>query len=139
VSNEDDSISLVPADPKTGRLGEPVPMELDSSFLEAGDGFEIAVGAGRVWAGRESSNLMVMLDPATGEQRGVNPDDIAVAGDTAWVTGFSDKRAVAIDAKTNKVKKVVDLPTDEPRDLAAVGDSAWITLNDEAPLRVGPG
>ena len=233
VSNEDDSISLVPADPKTGRLGDPVSVELDSSFLEAGDGFEIAVGAGRVWAGRESSNLMVMLDPATGEQRGVNPDDIediaagggygwvvgetpedaetsasqaslsridpatgqvdvqeldaeplavaygagavwvhfgdevrryapedakevsidleevkdfepnvgdiAVAGNTVWVTGFSEKRAVAIDAKTNKVKKVVNLPTDEPRDLTALEDSAWITVNDEPPLRVGPG
>lgn len=225
---------LLPADPRTGAPGKPVPVKLDPLPFEAGVGWEIAVGEGRVWVGREQTGEVVMYDPASGEQKSVatgtledlatgrgygwavagppedddpytsdygsggsldrfdprtgdtestelddDPNavafgdesvwilyderverrdtegevqaavglsdldldggvgDIAVTGDTAWVTNFSEKRAVRIDAESSKLGGTVEMPTDEPRGLAATDDAAWVTVNYDAIIRLG--
>ena len=97
ASRSDQSVALIPADPRTGRSGRPVPVELETTFLGSGESLEVAVGAGRVWAAPEGQGLLVILNPETGEQRGVAPqavEDIAAGGGYGWVVSTAEESPV---------------------------------------------
>src|SRR3954449_3923742 len=50
VAGDGGKTLLVPVDEESGAPGTPIPLKVDSRFIQAGDGLEVAVGAGRVWA-----------------------------------------------------------------------------------------
>src|SRR3712207_1986103 len=49
VATSDDKTQVFKVDESSGKPGTPIEIKLNSRYIEAGSGLEIAVGAGRVW------------------------------------------------------------------------------------------
>jgi hypothetical protein len=60
--------ALVKVDEESGAPAEPVPLKLDSSNIPAGEGLEVAVGQGKVWASLTGTETVVAYDPSSGKQ-----------------------------------------------------------------------
>jgi YVTN family beta-propeller protein len=98
---------------------------------DRGDVRNAAVTDTAVWVTLFDENLVLALDPATGEEIrsipvGANPDPIVVAPSGVWVANRGDDTVTQIDPADGTITATVDVG-DEPTGLAADGDDRiWV-------------
>jgi hypothetical protein len=145
LGGDDGRVYLVKVDERTGRPGEPIRIKLDATFVQAGDGFEVAVGNGRVYAALTGSNAVVSLDPASGRQQQIDAggpvQDVGAGAGSGWVltkegddlsdSPYSSAQLVRIGDEG--VKGAADLDSD-PTDIAVHGNDVWVLTGDGAEL-----
>src|SRR3954471_1057918 len=131
VAGDGGKTLLVPVDEESGAPGTPIPLKVDSRFIQAGDGLEVAVGAGRVWATLTGAPKVVAYDPATGKQEsfsaGAPVEDIA-AGWAITQSDFSggDAQLVQPDGDHASADLIYD-----PYDVAVHGEDVFVlSAND---------
>jgi hypothetical protein len=113
----------------------------------------IAYGAGSLWVsvrdGPSSGGTIVRMDPEDGSTLARIPvpvvpswetggGGLTVAGDDVWITGHTfegeDTKAalVSIDASTNRVGNLIQVPGDSGADVAIADDSIWLLVRAHA-------
>jgi streptogramin lyase len=109
----------------------------------------VVVSQGDAFVAESGQRRVARIDLATGEVKthisvGRLPVELATGPDgTVYVLVHTDRKLIAIDPKTNRVRTVATLP-DHPEDLVFADGALWVLLYDEGSsanstvLRVNP-
>lgn len=124
--------SVVPFDPKTNRLGRPVPV--GSEVAPQG----IAYGWNSVWVTDKNNNLVYRIDPASNTVTaqipvGDGPESIAIDDTAVWVANAVDATVSRIDPNSSRVVATIGLPG-APTAIAAGRDAAWVAIGSASLL-----
>jgi YVTN family beta-propeller protein len=128
---------LVPFDPKTNRLGQPV--SLGSDVAPQG----VAYGWDAVWITDKNNNVVDRIDPSTDTVTGRiavgdGPEGIAIDRQAVWVANGVDRTVSRIDPSSSRVVATIGLPG--PPAAIAVGlDAVWVVIESANLLvRIDP-
>lgn len=129
--------SLVPFDPKTNHLGQPVTLGTDAAP------HGVAYGWNAVWVTDKNNDVVYRIDPSTDmvtKQIGVGdgPEGIAVDRAAVWVANAVDGTVSRIDPSSSQVIATIGLPG--PPTAIAVGfDAVWVVIGSANLLvRIDP-
>ena len=96
-------------------------------------------GNGRLWVTIPKHGSIALVDTAsrsvlTRVRVGGEPFDIAVAGDSVWVTDRVNARITRVDAASGTVIGTTPLLAFEPRDVEATSAGLWVVGSSEVAL-----
>jgi YVTN family beta-propeller protein len=112
------------ADPATGR---------PQRELRVGDtrGEDVVYGGGALWIATPGDDTVYKVVTATGSvipiSVGKRPRQVALAGNTLYVSNYNSSDVYVIDAKANRVVGAPVSVSVNPFAIAAGGDAAWVT------------
>ncbi len=138
--------TLARIDPSTNHVLQTLPLQLTLQ-----DGVDaIAWGAGSLWvtvmredaSGNSAPGSLLRVDAATGQVLatvpvGREPADVAVAGNTVWVTTYDDGSLTRIDAATNTVAATLPV-CPKPIGVVSAFGSTWVSCDEGRVVRVDP-
>jgi YVTN family beta-propeller protein len=95
--------------------------------------WDIAYGAGAVWATEPNRGYVDRINPRTNKVgrrihiKNFGPGNLRYGGGAVWVGSTFGRRVVRIDAHTNRVSTV--RVGDTPRSVAVTSDAIWVSNN----------